>query len=133
MSKIFVGQKAQVTRKFTEHDVGEFSELSLDFNPVHLDPDYAKHSMFGQRIVHNSLVASLFFAAMNKLYPNQDLYCLNQELAFLRPVYLDQQVTASIELIELLEDDCVLTLATHCINDEEEDVIKGTATIQLQI
>ncbi len=129
MSKIFVGQKAQVTRKFTEHDVGEFSELSLDFNPVHLDPDYAKNSMFGQRIVHGILVSSLFSGLLGKHLPGEGTIYLGQELSFKKPVYLDQEVTATVEIIEIREDKPIITLSTTCINDDNELVISGKAVV----
>lgn len=129
MSKIKIGQKAQVTRKFTEHDVGLFSELSLDFNPVHLDPHYAEKSMFGQRIVHGMLVASLFSSLLGKQLPGEGTIYLGQELQFKKPVYLDQDVTATVEVTHIRDDKPIITLSTICINDEGEEVISGEAVV----
>lgn len=129
MSKISVGQKAQVTRKFTEHDVGQFSELSLDFNPVHLDPEYAEKSMFGQRIVHGMLVSSLFSGLLGKHLPGEGTIYLGQDLKFKKPVYLDQEVTATVEVTEVRDDKPIITLATTCVNDEGEVVISGEAVV----
>jgi len=36
----------------TKGDSAEFSELSLDFNPIHLDPIVARRSLFGATICH---------------------------------------------------------------------------------
>jgi len=129
MSKISVGQKAQVTRKFSENDVGQFSELSLDFNPVHLDPEYAEKSMFGQRIVHGMLVSSLFSGLLGKHLPGEGTIYLGQDLKFKKPVYLDQEVTATVEVIEVRDDKPIITLATTCVNDEGEIVISGEAVV----
>lgn len=129
MSKIKVGQKAQVTRKFTEHDVGLFSELSLDFNPVHLDPDFAEKSMFGQRIVHGMLVSSLFSGLLGKHLPGEGTIYLGQDLKFKKPVYLDQEVTATVEVTEVRDDKPIITLSTTCVNDEGEVVISGEAVV----
>lgn len=129
MAQIKVGQTAQVTRKFTEHDVGQFSELSLDFNPVHLDPDYAEQSMFGQRIVHGMLVSSLFSGLLGKHLPGEGTIYLGQDLKFKKPVYLDQEVTAQVEVIEVRNDKPIITLATTCVNDEGEVVISGQAVV----
>ena len=129
MSKIQVGQKAQVSRKFTEHDVGEFAELSLDFNPVHLDPEFAEKSMFGQRIVHGMLVSSLFSGLLGKHLPGEGKIYLGQDLKFKKPVYLDQEVTATVEVIEVREDKPIIKLSTTCVNDEGEVVISGEAVV----
>lgn len=129
MSKIEVGQKATITRKFTETDVGNFSELSMDFNPVHLDPAYAEKSMFGQRIVHGMLVSSLFSGLLGKHLPGEGTIYLSQESSFKKPVYLDQDITATVEVIEVREDKPIITLSTTCVNDEGDIVISGKAVV----
>lgn len=129
MTQLQVGQKAQITRKFTEHDVGQYSELSLDFNPVHLDPDYARKSMFGQRIVHGMLVAGLFSGLLGKHLPGEGTIYLGQDIQFKKPVYLDQDITATVEIIEVREDKPIITLSTTAINDEDEIVITGQAVV----
>ncbi|GAA3936462.1 MaoC family dehydratase [Litoribacillus peritrichatus] len=129
MTQLQVGQKAQITRKFTEHDVGHYSELSLDFNPVHLDPDYARKSMFGQRIVHGMLVAGLFSGLLGKHLPGEGTIYLGQDIQFKKPVYLDQDITATVEIIEVRKDKPIITLSTTAINDEDEIVITGQAVV----
>jgi acyl dehydratase len=129
MPKIEVGQKAQITRKFTERDVGQYSELSMDFNPVHLDPDFAAQSMFGQRIVHGMLVSSLFSGLLGKHLPGEGTIYLGQDIKFKKPVYLDQDITATVEVIEVRDDKPIITLATTCVNDEGETVVTGKAVV----
>lgn len=129
MPKIEVGQKAQITRKFTERDVGQYSELSMDFNPVHLDPDFAAQSMFGQRIVHGMLVSSLFSGLLGKHLPGEGTIYLGQDIKFKKPVYLDQNITATVEVIEVRDDKPIITLATTCVNDEGETVVTGQAVV----
>lgn len=129
MSQVKVGQTAQISRKFTAEDVRQFSELSLDFNPVHLDADYAEQSMFGRRIVHGMLVSSLFSGLLGKHLPGEGTIYLGQELQFKKPVYLDQDVTATVEVLEVREDKPIITLATTCVNDQGEVVISGQAVV----
>lgn len=54
-SEIKIGQKASVTKTFKDEDVRKFAEVSMDVNPIHLDDEYAKKTVFGQRIVHGIL------------------------------------------------------------------------------
>lgn len=53
-----IGNKFTLSKTFTEKDVIEFSNLSEDRNPLHLDPQFAKSTRFGQRIVHGALTSS---------------------------------------------------------------------------
>ena len=129
MPAVKVGQTAQITRKFTEEDVGLFSELSMDFNPVHLDPEFAEKSMFGQRIVHGMLVSSLFSGLLGKHLPGEGTIYLGQDLKFLKPVYLDQDITATVEVIEVRDDKPIITLKTTCVNDEGVTVVSGEAVV----
>ena len=64
-----VGDKASVTRAFTEQDVADYARVSGDHNPAHMDEEYAKTTMFKTRIVHGMLVGSLFSALLGTELP----------------------------------------------------------------
>ena len=55
-----VGDRATITKTFSEEEVFQFAEISTDRNPLHLDKNFGRASIFGQRVVHGMLVASLF-------------------------------------------------------------------------
>ncbi|WP_281706055.1 MaoC/PaaZ C-terminal domain-containing protein, partial [Aeromonas taiwanensis] len=50
-----VGQKASLTKRFGPAEVAAFAGLSEDFNPLHLDPDFAATTVFERPIVHGML------------------------------------------------------------------------------
>ena len=60
LEKININDFFEMSRKFSEKDVVLFSELSGDLNPIHLNEEYAKNSIFGARIVHGALATSIF-------------------------------------------------------------------------
>jgi acyl dehydratase len=132
MPKLTLGQRAEISKKFTREDVKLFADLSLDSNPVHLDEDYAKNSMFGDVIVHGMLVASLFSALLGKHLPGEGTIYLGQNLKFKKPIFLNQEVTASVEVIEIREDKDIITLSTVCKNDQNEVVISGEAVVMFK-
>jgi acyl dehydratase len=53
---ISVGDVEEESRTFSADEVLKFAELSGDFNPVHLDQEYAKTTRFGRCIVHGVLL-----------------------------------------------------------------------------
>ena len=55
---IKVGDVAEVSKTITEFDVYAFAGITGDFNPVHINSDAAKESMFKERIAHGMLTAS---------------------------------------------------------------------------
>lgn len=123
-----VGDKAQFTKKITEEDVVLFARISGDDNPVHLDEEYARGTMFKQRIAHGFLVGSLISAAIAKSLPGNGTIYLNQNLKFMAPVYLNDTITAYLEVLDFPKGNQVL-LSTVCKNQEQKTVIEGTALV----
>ena len=73
-SEIKIGQKASVTKTFKDEDVRKFAEVSMDVNPIHLDDEYAKKTVFGQRIVHGILTCGLISAVLANKLPERELF-----------------------------------------------------------
>ncbi len=59
INNLKVGERASLSRAFTEEDVIQFANISTDTNPIHLDESFAADSVFGQRIVHGMLREAL--------------------------------------------------------------------------
>jgi acyl dehydratase len=126
-----VGDKASFSKKFTEEEVFRFAEISTDKNPLHLDKEYGKDSIFGQRIVHGILVASLFSGLIGMKLPGEGSIYLGQNLSFKAPVAIGEQVTASVEIIKIRKDKPIITLRTVCVNSEGKVVIDGEAVVKV--
>lgn len=128
---IKVGDTASTTKQFSSDDVLAFAGLSTDFNPVHVSEDYAKHSIFGQRIVHGFLVGSLISATIASKLPGEGSIYLHQDMDFSKPVYLNDKITASVVVAGLRPEKHIVMLETICRNQCDEVVIKGSAVIKL--
>jgi 3-hydroxybutyryl-CoA dehydratase len=124
-----VGQKAFFSKKITEADVKMFAEISGDKNPLHLDPDYARQTRFGARIAHGALTAGLISAAIGMKLPGTGTVYLSQNTKFVKPVYLDDVITANIEITAIRPDKGIITLKTDCVNQRGERVIEGEAVV----
>ena len=60
LADLEVGQSFSIEHCFGSDEVDAFAALTGDYNPLHVDPDYAAGTEFGDRIVHGMLLASLF-------------------------------------------------------------------------
>ncbi len=124
-----IGQQASITHSFSEQDVQDFARLSGDFNPIHIDSDFAKSTVFGQRIVHGMLVSSLFSNLLAEKVPGKGSIYLGQTFKFKKPVFFDQKITAKVEVLNVREDKPIVTMSTICINEQGEELISGEAVL----
>lgn len=131
MDKIKIGDTASITKVFTQSDVEQFASLSEDRNPVHLDKEFAKNSIFKQRIVHGMLSASLFSGLLGEQLPGKGTIYLGQNLKFTAPVPIGEEITAFVEVINLREDKPIATLRTYCKDSKNNIVIDGEAVVLL--
>lgn len=92
-----------------------FSKPSLDTNPIHIDPEYAEKSLFGQRIVHGHLAASLISGVVGTILPGNGAIYLNQNMNFRKPVYHDELITAICTITSIRQDKPIITLDTICV------------------
>ena len=125
-----VGQKASVQKTFTAADVTAFAGLSLDVNPLHFSDAYAKNSIFGKRVVHGILTSGLISAVLANKLPGPGTIYLGQELKFVAPVFLGDDITAEVEIAELRADKKIVKLNTTCYNQDGKPVITGMATVK---
>ena len=127
-NELEIGMKASLEKKITIEDVVIFSEVVLDKNPVHLDEEYAKRTIFKKRIVHGMLNAGLISAVIgNKLPGNGSIY-LSQDFKFVAPVYIGEVVKVIVEIEKLDDKKKKVILKTECYSNNKL-VLTGNAEI----
>ena len=128
---LFIGERASLSKTITDNDVRTFAELTLDYNPLHLDDEYAANTRFHRRIAHGMLSASLISAVLGNKLPGPGSVYLSQTFKFLAPVYLGDTVEAIVEVINIRPDKPIVTLSTTCINQRGETILEGEAVVHL--
>ena len=126
-----VGDKASRSKVFTDDDVKQFAEISTDKNPIHLDEEYARNTIFKQRIVHGMLVGSLFSGILGCDLPGEGTIYLGQTLSFKAPVPLNEEVTATVEVMNVRDDKPIVTFKTTCVDSNGKVVVEGEATVRV--
>lgn len=129
MPKVEIGARASRTKQITDADIRAFAAASGDTNSVHLDEEYAKTTRFGRRIAHGMLTASLISAVLGNDLPGIGTIYLSQTVNFKAPVYLDDTITATVEVTAFREEKRIATLHTTCTNQDGVVVLEGEATV----
>ena len=125
-----VGQKASFGKTVTESDIVLFAAVTGDTNPMHLNAEYAKDTIFGERIAHGMLAAGLITKVLGTQLPGPGTIYLSQSLKFRAPVRIGQTVTATVEVIALHPERHRATLRTLC-TVAGEPVLEGEAYVSV--
>lgn len=126
--QLTVGMKATVSRTLTETDLRNFSGVSGDTNPMHLNEEFAAHTQFGHCVVHGMLTASLLSTVIGTQLPGPGCVYLGQTLKFTAPVYIGDTVYATATVQALDSSKRRVTLQTQC-HVKEKLVIDGEALV----
>ena len=118
---IKLGETASQVKIITERDIELFGEITNDYNPAHFDSEYAKGTMFKERISHGMLIGSLFSKVFGMDLPGRGSIYLTQSLRFRRPVYFKDIITASVKVIDI--DIMKNRVRFECTATNQNDVV----------
>ena len=121
MSKVFA-------KTITEADLLLFAGVSGDTNPLHLDEEFARDTMFEGRIAHGMLTAALISTVIGTRLPGPGCIYLSQTLKFLAPVRIGDTVAARATVIEINPERKRVRLHTTC-SVGDKVVLDGEALI----
>jgi acyl dehydratase len=124
-----VGDSAEITKRIEQADIHAFADVTGDHNPVHIDEAFAQTTRFGRTIAHGMLTASLISAVLANKLPGAGSVYLGQTLQFVAPVFPGDEITARVTVKEIREGKPIMKLETVCINQRDEVVIRGEATV----
>lgn len=126
-----IGESEEVCKTITETDVYMFAGISGDFNPVHVNKIYAEESLFGKQIAHGVLVGSLLSNVIGMKLPGPGTIYMEQDMKFLKPVYIGDTITAKAEIEEIINPaKNILKLRTWIVNQNREVVLDGYAVVK---
>ena len=125
-----IGMTFSTSRKVTEQDVADFARVSGDFNPIHMDEEYAKASVFGTRVAHGALTASYVSAILGNDLPGPGAIFMDMTMSFKRPVRIGDTVVSTVEVTEMVERGYRVVLAAKCEVDGKL-VMRGEAKVMV--
>jgi 3-hydroxybutyryl-CoA dehydratase len=123
-----VGQTASMSKTVTEADIVMFAGVTGDFNPAHIDAEYAASSMFKERIAHGMLSAGFISATLAMKLPGPGTIYLGQQLKFKAPVLINDTVKTVVTIKSIDEKRKIVVLDTTC-SVAGKTVLAGEATM----
>ncbi|XP_072296209.1 hydroxyacyl-thioester dehydratase type 2, mitochondrial-like [Eucyclogobius newberryi] len=131
LRSLHVGQVFTLSRAFSEQDLVQFSALTGDSNPLHLDRDFARTTAFSRPLVHGVLVNALISALLGSNAPGCVL--LKQEIRFPAPLFVDELVLARVEVQRIRLSVALVSVRVQT-QDQTQDpkvVLEGTVTVKI--
>lgn len=123
-----VGDKITITQEITDEMIRKFAEVSGDFNPMHLDDEYAAKTRFKRRIAHGMIGAALISRALAQELGPGGIY-RSQTLKFMSPMFIGDVITVEVTVTQLRESRGIATAETICRNQNGEICCRGEAVI----
>lgn len=122
-------------RTVTETDIVNFAGLSGDFNPLHMDQEFAKKTMFGQRIAHGLLGLSITSGLQASELPWAIMAFMGLDWKFAKPIFIGDTIFCKSEVKnkkDLKDDRGIIIISRQLLNQREEVTQEGTFTLLVQ-
>ncbi len=127
--EISIRQLEEFEVKISNTIVDDFAKISGDFNPLHLDDEFASKTTFGKRIVHGMLLASFFSRLVGMKIPGKNGIYFSQSLNFRKPCFIGDVIKVIGTVIDKSESTKIVTLKTELFNQNNECLVDGESKV----
>ena len=127
--QIKIGQTVEFAEKITQTRLDDFAKLSGDYNPLHMDANYAANTRFEKQICHGMLLASFFSKLVGMHMPGKNALYFSQTLNFQAPCYIGDEVIIQGEVIDKSDSTRIITIKTLIHNNKGVCLVDGVAKV----
>ncbi len=127
--ELHIGEEASFTKTITETDVYLFAGISGDFNPMHVNEEFAKTTPFKTRIAHGALPQSLVAPVLGTKLPGLGTVAVEISCRFKAPTFFGDTITAKATISEKMEEKQWVRLALAWTNQRGETIAEGEAVV----
>lgn len=131
IEQLSVGDKAVSKRTVTKELIKKMADISDDFNPIHLDESYAAKTQFKKCIAHGLFCIGLISKIIGMELPGEGSVFVNEKLNYRNPVFVGDEITASIEILSIEKKKSLVEVGICCINQNKQIVMDGTSLLKL--
>ncbi len=128
--EIMVGESASLTRTLRPEDIQLYAIMTGDINPAHVDPEYARSSMFREVIAHGMWGGTLISTVLSTQFPGPGTIFIDQTLHFSRPVTIGDTITVTLTCLKKFDHNHHILFDCLCVNQDGLKVIRGTSEVK---
>ncbi len=127
-----------VGRTITEADVVNFAGLSGDFNPLHMDEEFGKKTLFGKRIAHGALGFIINTGLSNQmgLYEGTTIAFLECSLKYTAPLCIGDTVHLCVIPTEIIPGSKpgrgILKQDTKLVNQDGKVIMESPQVLMMK-
>lgn len=129
VSEISIGDSASFSKTISETDVYLFAGISGDFNPIHVNEEFAGKTFFGKRVAHGGITTSLIYSVLGTVLPGMGTVALETTCRFKAPVFFGDTITASAKVLEKDEEKNRVSMELKWVNQNNVVVAEGKALV----
>ncbi|HEY2716423.1 MAG TPA: MaoC family dehydratase [Solirubrobacterales bacterium] len=130
LDQLSVGDAAESRKTISETDVYLFAGVSGDFNPLHVDAEYAKTTPFGARVAHGPLTFSLCAGLLGTELPGLGTVAVSNQITYEAPVFIGDTIAVRVEVAELDPERNRATMAVTWRNQDGTQVASGSMVVK---
>ena len=131
LEDLSIGMFAETSMVVSADKIETFAELTGDYNPIHMDAEYAATTPFGRRIAHGALSASLISAILGNDLPGPGAIFTELNMRFRKPAFIDDEIVAHAEVVEIKEKYGLVKMKVSC-SVNGKIIIRGTAGVMVE-
>jgi 3-hydroxybutyryl-CoA dehydratase len=124
-----IGDTAYQNKTINNEDILIMANLIGDYNPIHMNDEFAKGTRFKGKIAHGVLSIGLISSVLGNQLPGPGTIYLSQTIKFLKPVRPGDTIKAVVKIIDIEHEKQIITLSTDCFNQKEEHILEGNAKV----
>jgi 3-oxoacyl-[acyl-carrier protein] reductase len=125
------GDTARITKKILAEDVEAFAKLSGDYNPLHMDADFARRTSFQRRVAHGMLAASYVSTLVGMHLPGPGALWAQQNFRWRAPVFIGDELEINLKVTHKSEGTRTLTIEVNAANQNGQTVMEGQGTVMV--
>ena len=129
INELEIGESASASKTITEGDVGLYAGITGDFNPVHINDEYAKTTRFGGRIAHGGLIEGLIAPVIGMKLPGPGTIAIERTVRFKAPAKIGDTITASATVAEKILEKNIVMMKVEWKNQRGDMVMEGTMKV----
>lgn len=127
--EIQIGETASFSKTITETDIYLYAGISGDFNPLHVDEEYARRTPFGTRIAHGGLASSLLAPVLGMKLPGLGTIALEVNQKYRKPTYPGDTITCTVKVIDKQARLKAVVMRILWTNQKGEKISSGSCRV----